>query len=72
MCTSSFCRSLLSSLSSVIHSLEFLVTSYSSHLAIFLPSLVLESPVVGSNFPESFIHGCLTSPYLLNFSLLLQ
>ena len=62
-----FFRSPLSSSSSVIHSLGFLVKSASSYLANFLRSLVLEAPVVGSNFPQSFVHASLESPYLFTF-----
>ena len=67
MCTSSFPRSLLSSLISVIHSLGFLFTAYSLHLANFLRILFLKSPVVGSNFLEIFVHVFLAPPYLLDF-----
>ena len=67
ICTSIFCRSPLSNLSSVIHSSGYLVTSSSFHLANLLRSLFLELPMVGSIFSESFIHACLESPYLLYF-----
>ena len=69
MCTSSFRRYPLSSSISVIHSLGFLVTSYSFYLEIFLRSLVLEAPVIGSNFIESFVHDSLASTYLFDFVL---
>ena len=67
MCTSSFFSSSLSILSSVIHSLVFIVTSSSSHLENFLHSPVLEPPLFGSKFLESFIHASLVSRYLLAF-----
>ena len=60
-----FGRSPLSILSSVIHSLGFRVTEYSSYLANFFCSLVLESPVVGSNFLKTFVHASIASLYLL-------
>ena len=67
ICTLNFRRSPLSSSSSVINYSGFLVMSSSLHLRNFLRSLVLEAPLVGSTFLESFIHACLASPYLLAF-----
>ena len=61
MCTSIFCESPLSSLTLLISSLGFLVTSSSLHLENFLRSFVLEAPAVGSNFLENFIHASLAS-----------
>ena len=72
ICTSSFCRSTLSILISVIHSLGFRVMSYSLLLANVLHSLVLDTPVVGSICIESFVHTSLASSYLLALSLILQ
>ena len=51
----------------MIHSSGFLDTSFSLHLANFLCILVLESPVVGSNFLECFVHASIASLYLLAF-----
>ena len=65
ICTSRFRRSLLSNLKSLIHSTGWGVTSSSLHLASFLCSIVLKSPVVVSNFLEIFIQACLVFPYLL-------
>ena len=59
MCTYTFCRSLLIILILVIHYLESLVTSSGLHFENFLRSLVLEAPVVGSIFLESFTHAML-------------
>ena len=60
----SFCRSPLSSLISVIQSLEYLVTLYSSNFANFVHIIVSEAPVVRSKFLESFSHDILASPFL--------
>ena len=67
ICTSIFHRYFLSSSISVIHSLEFLVMPSILHLENYLCSILLEAPVVESNFCESFIHTCLVSHYLLSF-----
>ena len=67
MCTLSFRRSPLSSSSSVIYSLGFLVMSSSFNLANFLLSIVLETPVVGLYFIEFFVHTSSTSLYLIDF-----
>ena len=67
MCTSSFFGYPLISYILVIHYSGFFVMASSSHLANFLRSLVLESPVVGPNFLESFVHTNFASPYLLYF-----
>ena len=71
ICTSSFRISLLSNLSSAIHSLGCFITSSSSHLVNLFHSFLLEYPVVGSNFLESVIHTCLTfHTYCISFLLL--
>ena len=57
----------ISILSLAIHSSGFIVPSSSLHLANFVCSLVLEAPVVGSIFLESFIHASLASLYLSYF-----
>ena len=62
----------LSGLRLVIHSLGVIVMSSISQLANLFRSPVLEFPVVGSNFPESFVHASLVSPYILDFSLPFQ
>ena len=54
MCTSGFLRSFLINSILVFYSLGFLVMSYSLHLSNYLRSPVLEAPVIGSNFLESF------------------
>ena len=41
--------------------------SYSLYLVDFLCSLVMEAPVVGSNFIEIFIHACIVYLCLLSF-----
>ena len=50
MCTSSLCRSTLSIAIMVIHSLGSLVMAYSFHLVNLLCSIILEAPVIGSDF----------------------
>ena len=67
MCKLSFQSSPLISLSLVIHSLGSIFTSSRSHFDNFLRGLVLEAPVVGSNFPKSFTKNCLPSSHLLDF-----
>ena len=57
MCTFIFCRSYLSSSILVPHSSGFLVASSSLNLANFLLSRVSI---------KSFIHVCITSPYVLD------
>ena len=72
MCKLSFQSSPLSSLSLVIHSLGYIFTSSRSHFDNFLRGLVLEAPVVGSNFPKSFTKNFLPSSHLLDFYSPLQ
>ena len=59
LCTSSFCRYPLVTSILLIHSLEFLATTYSLHFSNFLPSVVLKSPVVSSTCFEAFIYTSL-------------
>ena len=65
MGTTSFCRYPLSSWGPVTHYSEVLVTLSSLLLANLLPSIVLENPVVGSNFLESFVPSSFAFTYLL-------
>ena len=66
---SSFRTSPRSNSSSVIHSLGFLVTSSIFQLTNFLHGLVLQSPVVSSNFPKISFHASIVSLYILDFVL---
>ena len=67
MYTPSFCRYPIIILISVIYSSGSIVTSSSSQLEKLFCSLVLEAPLVGSNFLESFVHASLSYPYILDF-----
>ena len=68
--TPNFGRSPFSSSRSVIQYSGSLGASSNFIFANFLHSLVLEGPVVGSNFLDNFIHACLDSPCLFSFCFL--